>query len=90
MKLLMKMNKRVFLVSGGFRDVIEPLAEHLEIPKKQVYANRMMFGEDGNLIGVDEEEPTCRTGGKAVVAASVKKVCTKLVTLGCCVDQYIL
>jgi phosphoserine phosphatase len=76
-KLLMVMNKRVFLVSGGFRDVIEPLAEHLGIPEGHVYANRMMFNEDGKLAGVDEEEPTCRTGGKAVVAAKVKEMCTK-------------
>ena len=33
----------VFLVSGGFRAVIHPIAESLGIPLEHVYANRILF-----------------------------------------------
>ena len=37
----------VYLVSGGFRSLIYPLAEYLGIPTRNVYANRLLFNEDG-------------------------------------------
>ena len=40
----------VYLVSGGFRKIIEPFAEHLRIPKENIFANRLLFGADGMFI----------------------------------------
>lgn len=37
----------VYLVSGGFREVIEPLADHLGIPRDHIFANRLLFNEAG-------------------------------------------
>jgi phosphoserine phosphatase len=37
----------VYLVSGGFRRFIEPLAEILNIPRENVYANSIIFNEKG-------------------------------------------
>ena len=34
-------------MSGGFREVIEPLADHLGIPRDHVFANKLLFTEDG-------------------------------------------
>lgn len=39
----------VFLVSGGFRQLIEPVAEHLHIPKDHIYANVLLFSDDGKV-----------------------------------------
>lgn len=39
----------MFLVSGGFRQVIHPIAESLNIPISNVFANRLMFKVSGNF-----------------------------------------
>ena len=41
--LLHQRGTEVYLVSGGFRSLIEPMAEFLGIPKKNIYANRLLF-----------------------------------------------
>jgi len=35
--------KEVFLVSGGFRCLITPIAMQLNIPPENIYANRLKF-----------------------------------------------
>ena len=42
-ELLRAQGKEVFLVSGGFRQIIHPLAESLGIPLKNVFANSILF-----------------------------------------------
>ncbi|KAJ9505038.1 hypothetical protein QJQ45_020199 [Haematococcus lacustris] len=62
--LLRQQGKEVFLVSGGFRQIIHPLAQHLDIPLDNVFANNLLFQEDGSYAGFDTNEFTCRSGGK--------------------------
>jgi phosphoserine phosphatase len=40
---LQAQGKGVFLVSGGFRQVIHPIAESLGIPVGNVFANNLLF-----------------------------------------------
>ena len=35
--------KTVYLVSGGFRQIIEPVAEILNIPKSNIFANQILY-----------------------------------------------
>lgn len=74
----------VYLISGGFRQMIEPVAELLDIPKEQVFANRILFHEDGSYAGFDESEPTSRSGGKALAIEKLKRAhgYTTLVMIG--------
>lgn len=37
------MGKSVYIVSGGFRQIIEPIAEVLKIPKSNIHANRILY-----------------------------------------------
>eukprot|EP01023_Acetabularia_acetabulum_P042553 TRINITY_DN4214_c0_g1_i4.p3 TRINITY_DN4214_c0_g1~~TRINITY_DN4214_c0_g1_i4.p3 ORF type:complete len:177 (+),score=32.79 TRINITY_DN4214_c0_g1_i4:162-692(+) len=63
----------VFLVSGGFRVIINEIAESLKIPLTNVYANTILFSEnDGSYAGFDKEEFTSRSGGKAEAIKQVK------------------
>lgn len=39
--------KEVFLVSGGFRQIIHPLAQKLGIPLEHVFANSILFDVSG-------------------------------------------
>ncbi|KAG0582554.1 hypothetical protein KC19_3G068900 [Ceratodon purpureus] len=63
----------VYLVSGGFRQMIAPVAAQLNIPSENVFANTLLFGDDGEFTGFDATEPTSRSGGKAQAIEQIKK-----------------
>lgn len=56
--------KHVYLVSGGFRIMIEPVSKILSIPVENIVANTILFDADGKYTGFDPEEPTSRDMGK--------------------------
>ena len=66
-------NIKVFLVSGGFRQIIHPLAESLDIPISHVFANNLLFDDSGKYAGFDPEEFTSRSGGKKEAVVHIKK-----------------
>ena len=55
----------VYLISGGFRSIISPIAKKLCIPDSRVFANTLLFEEDGSYKGFDYNEFTSESGGKA-------------------------
>jgi phosphoserine phosphatase len=57
----------VFLVSGGFTQMIHPLADALGLPRAHVHANTLLFGPAGEYAGFDQAAPTSRDGGKPEV-----------------------
>ncbi|XP_050447988.1 phosphoserine phosphatase isoform X2 [Cataglyphis hispanica] len=65
--------KDVFLISGGFRCLISPIASQLKIPDKNIYANRLKFYFTGEYAGFDENQPTSRSGGKAEIIKHLKE-----------------
>ena len=74
LSLLKLKSKKVFLVSGGFRQIIHPLAEGLNIPTSHVFANSILFHPaDGAYAGFDPKEFTSRSGGKAEAVAHIKR-----------------
>ncbi len=62
----------VFLVSGGFTQMIHPVADALRIPRERVFANTLLFGPDGSYAGFDKTAFTCRSGGKADAIKHIK------------------
>ncbi len=50
MAKLQSQGKNVFLVSGGFRQVIHPIAESLNIPVSNVFANNLLFQVRAALV----------------------------------------
>ncbi|XP_070572962.1 phosphoserine phosphatase-like [Ptychodera flava] len=65
----------VYLISGGLRSIIEPMAKILDIPNERIYCNRLKFYFNGKYAGFDEDQPTSREGGKPEVVRSLKKQC---------------
>ncbi|KAJ8949868.1 hypothetical protein NQ318_010502 [Aromia moschata] len=63
----------VFLISGGFKCIIAPIANQLQIPLENIYANRLKFYFTGEFAGFDENAPTSKSGGKGVVIDHLKK-----------------
>lgn len=70
---MQKDGKEIYLISGGFYSLIEPLAIELKIPVKNIYANRLMFYYDGTYADFDRTQPTSKSGGKAEAIASIRK-----------------
>jgi phosphoserine phosphatase len=59
------------ILSGGFRQIIEPLAAHLGIAR--VEAVDLFFDGAGNYTGFDEHFPSTRSGGKPVRITELKR-----------------
>ena len=59
------------IISGGFTQVIEPLAKLLEI--ETIHAVPLLFDTDGNCAGFDQNAPTARNGGKPDIAREILK-----------------
>ncbi|KAA8541036.1 hypothetical protein F0562_024999 [Nyssa sinensis] len=71
-KKLMAKNTTVYLISGGFRQMINPAASILGIPPENIFANQLLFGNSGEFLGFDINEPTSRSGGKATAVQQIR------------------
>eukprot|EP00441_Pelagodinium_beii_P033158 CAMPEP_0197641020 /NCGR_PEP_ID=MMETSP1338-20131121/15105_1 /TAXON_ID=43686 ORGANISM="Pelagodinium beii, Strain RCC1491" /NCGR_SAMPLE_ID=MMETSP1338 /ASSEMBLY_ACC=CAM_ASM_000754 /LENGTH=238 /DNA_ID=CAMNT_0043213919 /DNA_START=175 /DNA_END=891 /DNA_ORIENTATION=- len=72
-KMLHKQGTDVYLVSGGFQNMLKPLALELHIPQKMIYANEILFDENGQYAGFDRNAPTSASGGKPAVLKMMQK-----------------
>eukprot|EP00555_Chaetoceros_dichaeta_P011333 CAMPEP_0198258034 /NCGR_PEP_ID=MMETSP1447-20131203/7557_1 /TAXON_ID=420782 /ORGANISM="Chaetoceros dichaeta, Strain CCMP1751" /LENGTH=329 /DNA_ID=CAMNT_0043945067 /DNA_START=193 /DNA_END=1182 /DNA_ORIENTATION=- len=63
----------VWLVSGGFRSMIEPIAKQLCIDKANIIANTILYDADGTYAGFDREELTSADMGKPKAVQAVKE-----------------
>uniref|UniRef100_A0A1B0AI36 Phosphoserine phosphatase n=1 Tax=Glossina pallidipes TaxID=7398 RepID=A0A1B0AI36_GLOPL len=75
--------KEIYLISGGFHSLIEPVAIELGISLKNIYANKLMFFYNGDYADFDASQPTSRSGGKAEAIANIRQMYPKdiLVTM---------
>lgn len=64
MSALQQKSVDIWLVSGGFRIMIEPVASQLSIPIDNIVANTIVFDDDGKYMDFDPNEPTSRDMGK--------------------------
>lgn len=58
------------IISGGFHEFIEPVVAAYGIKPENVLANRLIFDEAGVAIGVDQDNPLSKDGGKIVALRS--------------------
>ena len=61
----------VWVVSGGFEEVIAPVLAGLGVPPGRIRANRLIFNADGWAAGVDPASPLAHDGGKAAAARAI-------------------
>jgi phosphoserine phosphatase len=62
----------VYLVTGGFHSIVDPVAKQLNIPLSHVFANKLLFNADGSYAGFDENEMTSDSCGKRRVIEHLK------------------
>jgi phosphoserine phosphatase len=65
--------KDVYLVSGGFRLMIEPVAALVNVPIERIIANTVMFDSEGLYSTFDATELTSADGGKPKAIAMLKE-----------------
>eukprot|EP00055_Hartaetosiga_balthica_P013006 m.65013 g.65013 ORF g.65013 m.65013 type:complete len:210 (-) comp8136_c0_seq1:114-743(-) len=69
---LMAKGVYVYLVSGGVRRLIDPVASALGIPSENIFSNVLHFTKEGKFSHFDDTQPTSRTGGKTKVMEHLK------------------
>lgn len=65
-------NKKIYLISGGFHSLIDPVAQQLGIPLNNLFANKLLFDFNGNYGGFDVNQPTSRSGGKGEAITQIR------------------
>ncbi len=54
----------IYVISGGFKEFIDPIVKEFDIPSNRVYANTFKFDEDGYIVGFDEQNVLATHNGK--------------------------
>ncbi len=54
----------IYIVSGGFKEIISPVVRKFHIPEKNVFANTLEFDKKGNITGFDNNNLLSQDGGK--------------------------
>ncbi|MDZ4668678.1 MAG: HAD-IB family phosphatase [bacterium] len=72
---------RVFIVSGGFREFIEPIVKPYFIDSEHVFANTFVYDKKNNIIGADEDNVLSKEQGKVKLLKQLK-LAGKVVFIG--------
>ena len=70
---LLRRKVAVYLITGGFTHMAEPVIKKLGIPRNQLIANTLLFDAEGNYAGFDPLAPTARSGGKGAAISDLKQ-----------------
>jgi len=55
---------RIYIISNGFREIIEPIVEEFGVHKENIFANEFEMDEEGNIIGFDKDNILTVNNGK--------------------------
>ncbi|MBI4359207.1 MAG: HAD-IB family phosphatase [Candidatus Nealsonbacteria bacterium] len=70
---LQEAGKKVYIVTGGYREAVEILAEYLGIKKGNVFALNLRFGKNENYLGPDWENPLSQHDGKREILRQISQ-----------------
>lgn len=59
-----KNGEMIYIISGGFKEIIIPTAQDFGIDESHVFANEFIFDEKGKIIGVDKNNFLSQENGK--------------------------
>lgn len=66
-----KNNERIYIISGGFKEIVVPVAKILGIAETHVFANTFTFDRGEKITGIDTKNPLSRDKGKEKVMKSL-------------------
>jgi len=73
---------QVHVVSGGIRQAVLAIARDLGVPDDHVHAVDLVFDENGDYAGFDQNSPLARSGGKAEICRRVMAGADAVVMVG--------
>lgn len=68
---LIKNRDHIYIVSNGFKDFILPIITEYGLKEDHVFANTFRYDINSKIIGLDEQNPLSKDGGKAVIIESL-------------------
>ena len=73
----------IYIISGGFLEIIDPVAEKLDIAKENCFANNFIY-EGLKIVGFDQSNIMSQNGGKPKIVAQIltKKSYDKIFMIG--------
>ncbi len=72
-KAFFRENKdRIFIISGGFKELIVPVVAPFGISEDHVLANQFVFTGKGQIRGFDKTNPLSQDGGKSKAVKALK------------------
>ena len=66
-------NTNIFIVSGGFKEIIMPTAKLLNIPETNIFANEFDFDKNENVIGAKDSLLLQKQGKVAIIQDAKNK-----------------
>jgi len=65
---LKKNRDNIYIFSGGFKRVIDPIALSLGLKKNQVFGNEFLYDNNDSITGLDFQNPLSQSKGKFLLA----------------------
>ena len=66
-----KNRTKIYLVSSGFHEIIDPIAEEFNIIKNHIYANNFVFDDNEIVTGFDDKNVLSRDKGKVEIVKNL-------------------
>jgi D-3-phosphoglycerate dehydrogenase len=63
---------RIYVLSGGFEEIVVPVVTRLGIAADHVLANSFEFDDNGRIVGFDKSRPVGQAGGKVRQVEALK------------------
>lgn len=83
----------IFILSGGFKEIIVPIAAEFNIAQNQVYANEFIYDQEPNshkIIGIDQDNYLAHDNGKAKATEIFLQPAESAVILGDGYNDFLL
>ncbi len=65
-------NRQIVVFSRGFEELVLPVTDMLEIPRRNVFTNRLIFDPEREVPAIDEANPLFLQSGKVYLAEYLK------------------
>ena len=65
---LKKNRDNIYIFSGGYKRVIDPIALSLGLKKNQVFGNEFLYDNNDSIMGLDFQNPLSQSKGKFLLA----------------------
>lgn len=72
---------RIYIFSGGFKEIIRDVVTKLDLHEEHIFANEFIYDNEGNILGVDMDNPFSQSNGK-IIQADLLKMASPLIVVG--------